>query len=262
MLASGTATETRAPWYSEEAGFFGTRYLEEYASWMTSAITEAQVSFLAQVLGCRSPATILDLACGNGRHSIGLAGRGFSLTGLDINESLLSRARIEAEAGPGSPDWVRADMRQIPFEETFDGVVSVFTSFGFFEDEDDNAQVIEQVARTLRPGGVFMLDLMNKDFVLSRFREVEERRGSDGKLRTHHRSFDTATHRFHHERISGGESGDVERWETVVRLYAPDELQGLLAESGLRVTDAYGGYRFESFEQDQPRMILLAEKQR
>ena len=248
------------PWYSEHAGFFGARYLREYETWMTPEFTGEQVAFVTALLGRAPVRTVLDLACGNGRHAFGLSAEGFEVTGLDLNQSMLDRAE---SAQPGSdrfPRWIQADMRQLPFNQEFDAIVSLFTSFGFFDNDRDNTLVVQQVAQSLSPKGCFILDVMNRDFVLEHFEEEETLYGDDRAVCTHLRSFDSTSERFTHERVRIDRHGETEHWTSIVRLYMFDQLRELFSTCGLTIVDSYGGYQSEPIGITQPRMILVAEK--
>ena len=257
MTSTAVALE---PWYSEHVGFFGPRYLREYATWTTPEITGQQVRFVTELLRRASVRTVLDLACGNGRHAFGLSEEGFEVAGLDVNRSMLDAAESTQPGTDGSPGWVQADMRQLPFNQHFDAIVSLFTSFGFFDHDRQNAIVLEQVAQSLSPSGQFILDVMNRGFVLQHFEEEETSFGDDQGVYTHRRSFDPATERFTHERVRINRHGDPQRWTSIVRLYTFDQLQELFATCGLTIVDSYGGYQFEPMGIAQSRMILVGEK--
>jgi SAM-dependent methyltransferase len=260
-MTSTSPAVTSAPWYSEAAGFFGPRFLAEYASFMTSEITDRQVRCVTKLLGRVSARDILDLGCGNGRHARGLSGEGFHVIGLDLNRSMLEPHPPERGPDRLTADWVQADMRRLPFGQSFDGIVSLFTSFGLFENDDDDHLVIQQVSGSLRAGGMFILDVMNRDFVLEHFQEEETFSGDDASVCTHRRSFDPVTGHFTHGRTRVSAQGKTERWTSVVRLYTFDELRDRLSESGLTIMESYGGYEFQPISPTEPRMILAAETQ-
>ena len=246
-------------WYSEEAGFFGHQFLDEYRSWMTPQITETQVAFATNVLELHPGSNVLDLACGNGRHTMGLSRLGFRVTGMDLNQSYIRRAAAAARDSGLEARWVTADMRQIPFENEFNAVLSLFTSFGFFPEDEEDAAVIEQVARSLRPHGRFILDVMNRRFVLRNLKKEEHRRQEDGSLWKHYRDFDPSANRLRHLRVRIG-TADESRWESVVRLYSPEDLDDLCLRAGLRIQHVYGGYALEPWGFEHPRTIVVAGK--
>lgn len=108
---------------------------------------------MAGLLEILPGANILDLACGTGRYAIPLARRGFQVTALDLTPAYLQEGQKKAEAENLSIRWVQGDMRDIPFQDEFDAVINIFTSFGFFEEEGDHWKTLKGVVRALKPGG-------------------------------------------------------------------------------------------------------------
>ena len=136
--------------------FFGEDWLRIALS-IPDERADQQTDFVVSALELAPGARVLDLACGHGRHSARLARLGFDVTGLDVSASSLELAR---ETEPAA-EYVEGDMREIPVEdESFDAVINLFTAFGYFEDEDDDQRVLNEVARVLRPGGAFLIDTL------------------------------------------------------------------------------------------------------
>ena len=159
--------------------------------------TEQEVEFISAVLDLPAEASILDLCCGWGRHTIRLATRGYRMSGLDLSRYHLELARQAAtEAGVDS-QWLESDMRGVPSpNESFDAVVNLFTAFGYFDDAD-NQRVLEEVSRVLKPGGRFLLDVINRDNLMRVFRETDWRESDDGEVILEQRRWDAATGRIH-----------------------------------------------------------------
>ncbi len=152
------------PWYKE---WFGEEYLELY-SHRDRGEAEVHLNFVEQVFSGAPPRAVLDLACGAGRHTEALRQRGFRALGVDLSLTLLTQ----------NPDLPRVagDMRCLPFaDSTFDWVLNFFTSFGYFETERENFQVLEEVVRVLAPRGRFLIDLFNVDHVLATLQPHETR---------------------------------------------------------------------------------------
>ena len=147
--------ETDSTWYRQH---FNEDYRTLYAA-RDDAEAELQVAFAEEQLKIRPHDRVLDLCCGHGRHLEALAKRNIRATGVDLSLPLLKEALLR-----GSGALLRADMRKLPFAagaEGFSVLLNFFTSFGYFQEENDNLAVIEEIARVLRPGGRFLLDLMN-----------------------------------------------------------------------------------------------------
>jgi len=126
------------PWYTEEGGFFSSDYFEEYVDDLTPERTKTEVDFLEKELKLKKGMNILDLACGHGRHAIELAKRGYLMTGQDINASFLKNAKQSAKKAGVEVNWIKSDIRQIPFEDEFDVVLNLFTSFGYLENDEED----------------------------------------------------------------------------------------------------------------------------
>lgn len=118
------------------------------------------------MLGAQPGARMLDLACGLGWLAIPLALRGFRVTGFDLSEALLARAKLAAAQAEAQIDWVRGDMRSLPAEwsDRFDCVTFTLSEFGCFDEPSDNQAVLDEAARALKMGGRFLLDVVvNRD---------------------------------------------------------------------------------------------------
>lgn len=121
----------------------------------------------------RSYPKILDLGCGRGRHSLTLAERGYQVKGIDLSEEAIEKAAIKAnKRNLKNVSFQVRDMRD-PLPETFDAVVNLFTTFGYFEGDDENASVIESVGSMLREDGIFLLDYLNADWVRANYKPEE-----------------------------------------------------------------------------------------
>lgn len=149
------------PWYAEDSGLWGETYLYEYQDILTPERTCADVDFLERELHLEKSMKVLDLCCGHGRHTIELAKRGYQMTGLDLNTFFLDNAKHDAEAAGATINWIKSDMREVPFEGEFDVVVNLFTAFGYLESDDEDQKVLHQVTKALKPGGQFTLDVYN-----------------------------------------------------------------------------------------------------
>jgi SAM-dependent methyltransferase len=197
---------------------------------------------------------VLDLCCGFGRHTLALAEAGLDVVGVDLSMDLL-RGAPEALAGR----LIRGDATRVPLADAaFDGLVVLFSSFGYFGDEGDG-RMLDEVARLVRPGGRLVLDLMNPERIRAGLIphsvrreegfELEERRAlADGGRRVQ---------KDVELRLAGGE---VRRWREDVRMYACDEMRALLEARGVGVEAVRGDFADEAYGAGSPRMILLARR--
>jgi len=245
------------PWYEE---FFDETYLQVYGVNLETA--PAQVDFLAQVMELGQGAEVLDLCCGYGRHAVELARRGCRVTGLDLSETLLAKAQeLAAQAGV-TVTWHRADMRQVPAQWAgrFDAVINMFTAWGYFAEDAEDEKVIAGVARSLKVGGRFLLDFINRDRVIGDFRERLWTGDPEGLLDLHDNRFEPLEGRSYTRRIiiQGGQR--LVR-EHSVRLYTVAEIRAIMERQGLRVRGLYGAFDGSEYSLRAPRAIFVAERQ-
>jgi len=144
--------------------YFDDNYLKLYSYTENSAPTE--VEGVLRMLNIRPPAKILDLCCGFGRHSLVLAHNGFEVTGLDLSERFLAQARRKANELDIKINLEQRDMRDIQHENEFDAIINLFTAFGFFHTEAEDLKVLKGVAKALKPDGQFLIDSINRDYVI------------------------------------------------------------------------------------------------
>lgn len=222
--------------------------------------TAAEVRGVAKMLGLRASADVLDLCCGAGRHAVGLAALGHRVTGLDWSPELLAGAADEAKRRGVVLDLARGDMRRLGYRRRFDAVVNLFTSFGYFETEREDLAVLNGVRRALRPGGAFLLDVLNKEWLMRHFTPKFTQENPEGDiLRAFNRlSFDPVTSRLDNRRTVVHRDGV--RRETFLRfkVYTLHDLARLVETAGLKVQKAYGGFDGRPYGLDTFRTILVA----
>jgi len=201
---------------------------------------------------------ILDLCCGVGRHSIELAKRGYDVTGVDLTEHYLEKGKKKAEETELDIEFVKEDMREFKRQEGFDVVLNLFTSFGFFEDEDENMRVLENVYDSLRPNGKFILDVMGKE-ILARIYEEKDWSKADDGFTLEKRSVDKDWSWMETRRIIIDEQGkkeyNVSHW-----IYSAKELKDMLKQVGFTSIDVYGNFEGDPYDEGAERLIVIAEK--
>lgn len=222
-----------------------------------AARTTSEAEFVQRVLKVQSGASILDVPCGEGRLSLELASRGFRVTGVDITKAVLEDARRVATERRLEVAWHRRDMRDLPWQEAFDGAFCFWGSFGFFDDEENKA-FLTAVARTLKPGGRFVIDMPNvAESLLPRFQErdwwpigevivLEERR------------YDHVRSRIEVD-WTLVKAGQVETKTSSIRIYTYREICSLLTEVGFTGLDAFSSLTGEAFKLGQ-RLYIVAVK--
>ena len=244
-------------WYKT---FYDEHYLKEYASGFTPERAQREVGFVNRTLNLPEGARILDLCCGHGRHTVELAAAGYSMVGQDLSATFLDLAKDAAAARDLQIQFVRADMREIPFEAEFDAVINMFTAFGYFDDAE-NQKVLDAVARALKPGGKFLIDLLNtlriiRDFLPQSWDELP-----DGTATLTKRDYNLLTGNIEEFRTYIAPDGSKREIHLVWRSYFYTELAKMLNRASLAPIQVFGGFDSSEFTWDSNRMIILAEKQ-
>jgi SAM-dependent methyltransferase len=252
MASQGSA------WYVD---FFRGDYLNVYGHMFTEERAEKESAFVARTLGLKPGASVLDLCCGQGRHSVQLAKRGFKITGLDLNADYLDLANKAAEAAKVKIETVAGDMREIPFENKFDAIVNMYSSFGYLESEAEDLKVLESAVKALKGGGQLLLDMLNREWAIDNYIQNDWHTGADGTLYVERRDLDLATSRMHvHFIVVDPKGRRRESIGHIIRLYTLTEMTRLLERVGMRVTAVLGGFEGEDYGISTRRMIIVAQK--
>lgn len=221
--------------------------------------TEAQqlIDLLEETLSLNTCSKILDLGCGRGRHSINLARKGYNVTGIDLSEQAIETAKEKAknEGLMGLKFEVR-DMRN-PLPERFDAIVNLFTTFGYFSDDEENAAVLDSVVDMLKPGGIFVLDYLNAQKVKSSFESTDAGKFQDidyyiSRYLENSSIFKDITFR---RESTGAQKTYSER----VKLYDLDWFQEEMGARKLEIDHVYGDYTGGKFVPgSSPRMLIIS----
>lgn len=226
--------------------------------------TQAEVRGVVRMLGLRGPADLLDLCCGAGRHSLGLAALGHRVTGLDWSRELLALAQEEAARRGARAVFARGDMRRLHYRGRFDAVVNLFTSFGYFESDAEDLAVMNGVRRALRPGGRFLIDVLNKEWLMRHFTPAFWQRNPEGDvLRAFNRlRFDPLTSRLENRRTLYFRGGRRQEAFLRFKVYTLHDLARLVETAGMEVEKAFGGFDGRPYGLDTFRLILVARRPR
>jgi ubiquinone/menaquinone biosynthesis C-methylase UbiE len=244
------------PWYKT---FFGEDYLQIY-TFLTPERTEREVDGIVTLLNLPTGSSILDLCCGHGRHALALARRGYRLTGLDLSAVFLQRAQADAEHQGIQVRWVEGDMRKIPFENAFEAIINIFTAFGYLESEEEDQQVLQQVQRALKPGGLFLLETMHREWLVRNFAPGEIHRHPDGLMVLEERTFDLLAGRCDVQVTMLSPGGQRRQYTHSVRMYTLRELARMLAAAGLQIQASYGGLDGSRLSLNSPRLVVIGAK--
>jgi SAM-dependent methyltransferase len=249
-------TKRSKPWFEE---VFDESYLRTLP-FMTAEQTLQEVDFIESSLGVPRGSEVLDIACGYGRHAIELVQRGLAVTGLDLSLPLLIRAADESQRRAVSVNFVHTDMREMSFEHQFSGAYCMLTSFGYFDDES-NLKVAEAIARALKPGGRFLIDVINRDYIVSDLPSRVWWQG-DGCVVLEEVDFNFNTNRILTHRSVVFDDGQQLEHEISIRVYSLHELGKLLRQAGFRVIEVSGSVPTKGhfFGANSRNLMILAER--
>lgn len=239
--------------------FFAEEYLKLWESGpITPERTKKEVKFLIDVLGLKNKDKVLDLCCGQGRHAISLAKKGFNVTGVDYSGYLLEVAKERAQGEKVKVNFIRRDVRNLNLKNSFDVVLNLFTSFGYGSDKD-NERIIKNVAAALKPGGYFLLDIPNVVWILRNYKEDIWRKTKSG---TSHEENEFDVENFVNITKSTLllKNGRKMKAPTHVRHYCFPEIKRLLADRGLATKKVWGSYGKDKLSDKTKRLIILSKK--
>ena len=244
------------PWFEE---VFDETYLRTLP-FMTANQTLREVDFIEASLAIPKGGEVLDVGCGYGRHAIELVQRGLTVTGLDLSLPLLIRAADESQRRSVSVNFMHADMREMSFDRQFAGAYCMLTSFGYF-DEESNLKVAEGIARALRPGSRFLIDVVNRDYLVGDLPTRVWWEG-DGCVVLEEVDFNFNTNRVLTHRSVVFEDGQQLEQEISVRVYSLHEMGKLLRQAGFRVLEVSGSIptRGHFFGANSRNLLILAER--
>jgi SAM-dependent methyltransferase len=202
---------------------------------------------------------VLDLCCGPGRHSIHLARRGFRVTGVDRTPFLLDKARSRAEQEGVQIEWVEQDMRDFVRPQTFDLILNMWTSFGYFEDKNEDLRVLRNVHNSLRSDGIFMIDVIGKEYLARVLQPTTSQRGADGSLLVERREIFDDWSRIRNEWILI-KDGQVTTFKFHNTIYSAQELKDRIHHIGFRQVKVYGDLDGNEYGPQALRLIGVARK--
>ncbi|WP_334076217.1 MULTISPECIES: class I SAM-dependent methyltransferase [Paenibacillus] len=244
-----------AEWFEES---FGEDYLLVYKHRDVQG-AKREVHKMIAWLGLPEGAKVLDLCCGMGRHSLALAESGYEVTGIDLSEVLLREARRNDPEGRVT--WLQADMRKLPLPGGFDAVVNLFSSFGYFEQDEEHVKVLREICRMLKPRGRFIIDFLNPSYTAAHLVPASQR-VDDGQRIDEKRAI---------------ENGYVKKWITItnetnpgekprhylerIKMYSRETFEAMLTEAGLMLEQVHGGYEEELYDPERSsRMIMVGRR--
>ena len=233
-----------------------------YASWFDSPYyhilykdrdyEEAQLFMdnITNYLNLPENAKILDLACGKGRHSVYLNTLGYDVTGADLSENSI------AEASKNTNETLHFqvhDMR-VPFEEKFDAIFNLFTSFGYFENDSDNLLTLKAIGESLSEYGFGVIDFMNVNNVIENL--VPEETKTVESIDFHIKRYYIDDHIY--KEIDFEDQGHKFHFTEKVQALTLQHFENMMEEAGIYLLDTFGSYKLQKFsKKDSERLIMI-----
>ena len=217
---------------------------------------ERMLNLIEHTIGHNPVRRVLDLGCGSGRHTIAFAKRGYSnVTGVDLSPALLQEARKESEHQHLHIRFLERDMREVP-EGTFDLILNLFTSFGYFEQDEENASVIQNAARHLATDGWFVLDFLNSQWVRKHLVAHDERKASNGTTIEQTRWIENNRNE---KRVLIRDKFEAKEYVESVRLFDLADFERMFVAAKLSILHYFGSYSGQPFDAEtSPRLIMFA----
>jgi SAM-dependent methyltransferase len=218
----------------------------------------SEAAFILKKLKLKKGSALLDLCCGPGRHAVEFARKGLAVTGYDFSREYLEEAAQRAGKKKVALRLARGDMRRLKYKGEFDAVVNLFTSFGYFAELSDDIKTLRGVAQALKPGGLFMLDIVNGEYV---------------RKNCVLRSWQDLGDHYHLEEIELNGDGAFNTWKKIpkkgggiqersffTRLYDKKRINAALRTAGLEPLGFWGGFSGLPPSAKRTRLIVLARK--
>jgi 2-polyprenyl-3-methyl-5-hydroxy-6-metoxy-1,4-benzoquinol methylase len=249
-------------WYEE----LFTNYAESYEKESFTMGTKAEVDFIEHEIAFNKSLKILDIGCGTGRHDIELARRGYNVTGVDLSESMLAKAKEDAAKANVKVKFEQGDARTLPFTEEFDFVMMVCEgSFPLMETDEMNFSILKSACNAVKPGEKFLFTTLNGLFPLFHsvkdFINGESSNGAEVLVN----SFDLMTFRDYSDYEIMGDDGVKKILKCNERYYVPSEITWLLKSIGFKNIEILGcaigeWKRDKKLTIDDYEMLVITQK--
>ena len=269
VMSQSSHSEVKKFW-DDGAGFFGRGYMEgdnSFEGFLSTGMnlqarTDREVQGVIRLLALKSGDRILDCPCGYGRHSIALAQRGFEVVGSDINSEMLAPA-LQRSAGMDNISFVKENMQDVSYQEEFDGVINLFFSFGFFETDEENNDVVRRFYNSLKPGGRFLMHTdVNVPYLKSDHYKFNETRNLvTGKKLEINEHFDAENNRLYGQWTLISTDGIREPLTPYKHIvYTYEGFAEICKEIGFVNIKGYGDWDGTPVRNDSEEMMVVAEK--
>ncbi|MBN8707001.1 MAG: class I SAM-dependent methyltransferase [Bacteroidetes bacterium] len=251
------------PWYESLFENYGQKYDQENFAQGTLG----ECDFIESELNFEKSLSILDIGCGTGRHSIELTKRGYQVTGIDLSDSMLQKAKEKATALNLTITFQKQDARNLPFSNQFDVALMLCEgSFPLMETDEMNFEILKSASKSLKENGKFIFTTLNGLFPL--YHSVEQFCGTntaDGNATYKSNTFDLMTFRDHNITTVEDDSGNKKELICNERYYVPSEITWLLKSVGFKKIEIFGAKlgafsRSDQLTTEDFEMLVVAEK--
>ena len=243
-----------AEWF--ESWFESEEYLKVYKH-RDENEARLLVNSIISITNIKDNSKILDLACGAGRHSIQFAKRGYPVTAVDLSNNLLKNAKINAQNAKVNINFIHADIRDFYVDERFDLVLNLFTSFGYFETDEDNFKVFQTAYNHLNKNGFFIFDYFNKKYlednlipntnlILEDGEIIQKRRIENGRVI---------------KDIIINKNGYKKHFKESVKIYSLEKIKNELEQTKFNIRNIFGSFDKAEYDENlSDRIIIIAQK--
>jgi len=237
-------------WYKS---WFGNDYLTVYAH-RDNEEARRLIELIQTHIELKPKFRILDLCCGQGRHVLHLAQMGFTVYGIDLSRTLLEVAKYNKNKGE-TAYFIQADMRYLPTTPSFDLLLNLFTSFGYFDTDEENESVLLQFERALKPEGFFVFDYFNTSFITNNLVPYHKER-INGLLVEQERFIEGSRVQ---KVIKLNREGEQSIFYESVKMYDPDQIISMMKNANLEIRHIFGDYSGSKLTTTSPRVIIIGQ---
>jgi SAM-dependent methyltransferase len=202
---------------------------------------------------------VLDLACGPGRHSIALAKKGLQVTGVDRSLLLLKKAKEFSAKENVDVEWIHEDMRNFIRNEYFDLLINLFTSFGYFDNRNEDLIQLKNMYSSLKSGGYCVIDVVGKEWLAKHFEPTHATDLADGSILIERREIIDNWSRIQNEWILI-KNKMAKSFAFTLNIYSGQELKNLLQKAGFKKVQLYGDLDGSEYGSEAKRLLALAQK--
>ncbi len=239
-------------WYEN---WFGNEYLTVYAHRDEDEARQL-VQLILTCINLDKNAKIIDLCCGQGRHAFLFAQEGFEVYGFDLSRTLLQVAKYKNDQS-NNTFFIQADMRYLPAMHSFDLLLNLFTSFGYFETDIENKIVFQQFHQVLNTGGYFVFDYFHTPYIQANLERYQSEQIGDLTVELERFIEGSRVQKI----IRLNRQGKQSTFYESVKMYRPDQILKMMEETSLSIRYIFGDYKGSPLNEDSERIIIIGQKE-